>query len=134
MNGMRIKGEDTYSALVEWVKNGVKDTSARSYDLAKFLFTVSSSSIGLLAALQKLKEPAALPAIFVLGPHAIFTISLLLALRLILPRESNVAGSDDLHELHKAHIKYMVRETKLWFSVWFVGLAASITTLFIERV
>lgn len=92
---MGLKGEDISDALRSWIKTDVSEIGKTTYDTGKFLFTVASGSMGILASLQKL-DSSFTPTGWTLSPYAFFTIALLLALNLVFPRNRRVGGDTDL--------------------------------------
>ncbi len=53
---MKPKGEDTASAIREWMKDEIKNARSFQYDLGKFFFGVSSASLAVLVGLKRLDE------------------------------------------------------------------------------
>ncbi len=125
---MNLKGEDISEALREWVKSDITESAKTSYDIGKFLFTVASGSIGILASLQKL-DPAFKPTAWTLLPYASFAFALLLSLNLVIPRNKQVGGDTDLYDLHAKEIRFVTQRIWTWFFIWFSGVGLSLWTL-----
>lgn len=125
---MRIKGEDISDALRAWIRTDVAEIGKTTYDIGKFLFTVASGSIGILASLQKL-DPNFTPTRWTLMPYGLFAFALLLALNLVFPRNREVTGDTDLHALHLKEIRFVTRRIWLWFIVWFAAVVLSLCAL-----
>ena len=125
---IRLLGENTADALRDWVKADITELASTAYDLGKFCFTVSSGSIGLLASLQKL-DSAFTATSWTLLPYAVFAVTLLLSLNLVMPRNKNVVGDTDLHELHAQEVSFITSRLWIWFVVWLCGLILSLSTL-----
>jgi len=127
---MRLKGEDVSDALRDWVKSDLKDSGKTAYDLGKFVFTVSSSSIGILATLQKL-DPKFHSTWSSWVPYVPFALSLVLSLVLVLPRKRSIPGDTDLYSLYAKDVNRVVRRFWAWFALWSAGVLATLWSLFI---
>ena len=49
-------GQDTATALREWIADDIKEASKRIFELGKFLFGVSSGSVGVLVTISKFSK------------------------------------------------------------------------------
>jgi hypothetical protein len=125
---MGLKGEDISEALRDWIKSDVSEIGKTSYDIGKFLFTIASGSIGILASLQKL-DAGFKPTGWTLSPYGLFTVALLLALNLVLPRNRKVGGDTDLHDLHAKEVRFVTQRIWFWFVAWFFAVLLSLWTL-----
>lgn len=125
---MKLKGEDISDALRAWIRSDITDIGKNTYDLGKFFFTVTSGSIGILASLQKL-DSGFTPTAWDLSPYVLFTIALILALNLVLPRNRNVGSETDLHGLHGTEVKFVTSRVWIWFSLWLIAVLFSLCTL-----
>lgn len=123
-----IKGEDIQQALIEWVKSDIKDIGKTSNDVGKFFFSVSVSSMALLATLQKL-DSSFTPTFSRLIPYGILLISLLLSLNFILPRNIKVTGSSNLTKLHMDEVKFITSRIWFWFVAWLIGVISALFIL-----
>lgn len=130
---MKLRGEDVAASMREWCAANVKESGNRAYDLGKFLFTVSSGSIPILASLQKL-DPAFQPRLWSLVPYGLFLLSLLFALNLVFPRNRRLKDDENIIELYQAELKFVTQRLRVWFSVWFAGLLLSIVSLIFSGV
>lgn len=123
---MKLKGQDVNEAILDWAKDELKSGPSRTYDLGKFLFTVSSGTAALVVAIQKLgglnqyvHQKTLVTSLVLLA------ISICIALDMVRPRVWNEEA--DLHAEYKAHIRRFIKSLRLWFIIWGAG---AITGLF----
>lgn len=119
--GINFKGEDLESGLIDWVKAEIKETPKIAYDLGKFFFTVSTVTIGLIAALERLNDKIAFDSPMVLSIFFLF-VSMIISLDLARPREIRIDGSSDLQIVYHNQIKKVTWRIFIWFTLWLVGV------------
>jgi hypothetical protein len=119
---MRPKGEEIAQAIRDWVKDEIKASPSRSYELGRFLFGVSVGTIGIVSAIAKLEQNEALATGYKLS-LVVFSISILVALNMARPRNWRIDGDTNLFDEHKRIIARGIRHTIVWFIFWFSGFA-----------
>lgn len=117
---MKLAGKDVDEAIREWAKTELKEGTARTYDLGKFFFSVSSGTTGLIVAIQKLgglnQYVHKKTLIAALG---LLAASICIALDMVRPRVQN--ENVDLHDAYTGEIKQFIRRTWVWFIAWGLG-------------
>jgi hypothetical protein len=117
----KITGEEYHSALVDWIKNDIKESPRQHYDLGKFFFTVSIGTVGAVTALLKSSGPIKMD--YYLGSSFIFLmISIIISLVMVVPREQSLKDNYDLSALHARKIAWTTEKAVAWFGVWFAGI------------
>lgn len=119
------RGEDIAVALREWISDDIKEAPKRIFELGKFLFGVSSGSVGVLVTLSTFSKNAwNWPEWLSL---AIFVFSAAIALYIAMPSLHKLSATFDLA---KAHARLVTIERHLliawgfsWgFALIFAGL------------
>jgi len=118
---IRLKGEDTDSALRDWVKKEISEAPIRAYDLGKFLFSVSVATAGLFVTLERLTGTKNIDKLLGLSLFFFF-ISVFIALFMAIPKRWEVSSSDDLFEVHNKKVKSSVSKIYWWFGFWGLGV------------
>jgi hypothetical protein len=118
---MKMRGEDTESGLREWVKAEIKDGPKQTYDLGKFFFSVSTATIGVIVAIEKLNDRSAMDWPMVAG-LVLLAISIIIALDMARPRRYIVGGDTDLLDEYTRQVRFAQVRTWLWFAVWAAGI------------
>lgn len=92
------RGEDTANALREWIADEIKEGPKRIFELGKFLFGVSSGSVGVLVTVSKFSKNAwNSPEWWSL---AAFVLSGAIALYIAIPRLHKLAANFDIANAH----------------------------------
>jgi len=125
---MRFKGQDVNDAILEWAKEELKGGPTRTYDLGKFLFTVSSGTAGLVVAIQKLgglnqyvHRKTLISALILLA------VSICISLDMVRPRVWNTEA--DLHDEYDKHIKRFIKSLRAWVVIWGIGAILGIISV-----
>jgi hypothetical protein len=126
---MRLRGEDVEEGLRGWIKSELSDGPKQSYELGRFLFSVTLGTAGLFVAIGELREVGSLSAYF---GWALFLLLLSAApaLDLAMPKAMNLGGSTDLVEAYNTRVKLIKRHLLAWLALWLIGTilgAASLT-------
>lgn len=109
--------EDSYRV---WIKNDIAEAPSRVFQLGKFLFTVSSASLGLVFTVFKSVDlDINLYAWFGI---ALFIIASGLALVITVPKHHHLGAETDLQSEHNALINSTRKLTQLWGGSWAVAL------------
>ncbi|MFS8065560.1 MAG: hypothetical protein ACMG6S_04225 [Byssovorax sp.] len=107
---IRPRAEDTDSAVRAWMTYELTQGTARSYDLGKFLFTVSLGTAGLVASLIK---DIPHPIVAILSILA-SVLSACVALALAWPQTWSIGGHTDLLARYTAAMAKTLMHLKLW--------------------
>jgi hypothetical protein len=119
---MRPTGEEIAQAIKDWVKDEIKASPSRSYELGRFLFGVSVGTVGIISAIAKIgpNQPFSIGYKLCL---VCFSLSILVALNMARPRNWKIDSDTNLFDEHKRLIDRGIRHTIVWFIVWFSGFA-----------
>lgn len=122
---IRLRGEDTAQAIRDWVRSEVARGPASRHELGRFLFGVSSSTIGVLVGLEKFSACPRLDAALRLS-LLLLLVSSVVALVLAIPKRRSVGGESDLLVLHDQYLRWISRLAWSWFVIWLAGLAIGV--------
>lgn len=110
------KGEDTAKALRQWIADDIKEAPKRIFELGKFLFGVSSGSVGVLVTVSKFSgntwtwlEWCSLGA---------FVFSGMISLCISLPRLHMLSAHFDLAEAHGSLVTKASNRMIAWGVSW----------------
>jgi hypothetical protein len=117
---MKPTGEDTVSALRDWLKEEFKNAPSSRLELGKFFFAVSTGSLGVLVGFKKLEQYLRIDwatgsSLLLLG------ISTFVALLMVIPRVWVLRGNTDLFDEHERQVRRLVCFIWLWFAFWLSG-------------
>lgn len=130
---IRPRGQDTVEAFREWAKDEIKSGVERAYDLGKFLFTVSSATIGLLVGFSKAfsVEPTKASVAFAI---LVLTGSIGIALWMVIPRIWVLRPQTDLAQEYADIITLSRIQLWLWTALWGIGVVCILWALFGDQV
>jgi hypothetical protein len=128
-SNMKPKGEEVAEAIRDWLREEIKKGPSYVYDLGRFFFTVSSTTVGLEIAVEKLTVPGSLHWALALSIAALF-FSVLVALRMAIPFTHALDGAVNLYDLYSTHVKRLVQLSVLWFALWILGVVLWLWNLF----
>ena len=117
---MKMRGEDTETALRDWVKAEIKDGPKQAYDLGKFFFSVSTATIGAIISIEKLNQQSAMDCAMNIG-LILLAASIFVALDMARPRKFLIGGDTDLLDEYARQIHFAQIRTWIWFSIWVIG-------------
>ena len=117
---MKLKGEVVSAGLDEWVKAELKEGPRQHYDLGKFLFSVSTGTIGVIAAVEKLGASPRLD-LPMLGSVLTLLISAAISLKLAIPRKHQFGEQTDLLEAYTKQVQAIRCHLFWWAPFWTVG-------------
>jgi uncharacterized membrane protein len=118
---IRPRGKDKESALRAWLTNEVTKASERTYDLGKFLFTVSIGTAGLVATLFKTTKTL-LAIVAIVSSF----VSAAIALSLAWPKEWRLDGDTDLERQYLLLITKVRRAMWWWVGAYTIAAAFSL--------
>jgi hypothetical protein len=125
---MKPDGNDVADAIKQWMKSELKKSPQKKYDLGKFFFGVSSSTLGIIITIEKFSNTPLLDFTLTIA-ILFFIVSILVALIMVLPKLINITGDVDLFELHRNSIKYTLYQIYLWFIIWTIGIIFGIIAI-----
>jgi len=126
---MKAKGEEVAEAIRDWLREEIKKGPSYVYDLGRFFFTVSSTTVGLEVTVEKLTAQGSLHWALALSVATLF-FSVLVALKMAIPVTHTLDGAVNLFDLYSAHAKRSVQLSVLWFALWIFGVALWLWKLF----
>ena len=127
---MNPKGNDVADAIKEWMKSELIHSPQKKYELGKFFFGVSSSTLGIIVGLAKFSKIQFLSFTLVLS-IILFVISILIALIMVLPKLIKISGEVDLFTIHEKIIRFTRFQIYIWFLLWSIGVIIGIIAILI---
>ena len=119
---MKPTGEDTATAVKEWVKEEIKGLPTSRLELGKFFFGVSTATLGVLVTFKKLDTGIVFS--WRLGATLFFLVfSTFVAIFMVIPRIWALGGETDLFKEHHKQLRRMVVFIWLWFGTWLIGVS-----------
>lgn len=128
---MKLRGIDTQESIREWFKDWIKSSISKSYDLGKFIFNISLTSIGIVVSIKKFSNET-LNAITTIS-LLFFLLSALSAIFMIFPKKNKIDSETNLLELYTSQVRVSYRFFWFWFCLWLLGLVLGILSLFIFK-
>jgi hypothetical protein len=116
-----ISAQDLAEGLQSWVKEEFKQGPLRQYDLAKFFFTVSSGTIGLIVSVEKLSSSLSVKWYLVTSLVGLF-LSIIVSLLMALPKSKKIGFETDIQKYHKNRLIKMENYSGVWFVMWFFSV------------
>ena len=124
---IRLTQEDVAKAYRDWYKDQV--SKDKRDELGRFLFGVSSASIGILLALERFSPPgqtARAPLPWLLLSGVLFLLTGILSLYLAVPKNQQMDPAElDLVALQRANANEMTKFAQLWFVLWAFGIVSA---------
>lgn len=119
--------EDVAAAYREYYRDHIAND--KRTELGRFLFGVSSTTIGLFVSLLALSNSSSLTSlrseVGLLISGLFLLLSAVCSLRLAVPKTQNVDPTAlELVKLHHSNSVELSRLAFIWFALWFVGLVA----------
>jgi len=129
MNAMndeiRLRGQDTADGMREWIRSEIRRGPESRHGLGRFLFGVSSATMGTMVALEKLSDCAKLD--WWLGVSlAALLVSAVIALVLAIPKRNSFPVEKALVVLHSEYLERIARFSRWWFVTWLSGVAVGV--------
>ncbi|HEV3454912.1 MAG TPA: hypothetical protein VHG32_00050 [Thermoanaerobaculia bacterium] len=120
--------EDVANAYREWYKQQV--SMDKRDELGRFLFGVSSASLGLLAGLRQLLPHKAAPvhnaSYMLVVSAALLLLSAVCALYLAVPKNRQIPPDKiELVSLQRENANEITTVAIIWFGLWILGVAAA---------
>jgi len=117
---MIIGGDDIEEGIKNWVREEIKSGPSREYDLGKFLFSVSTGTMGIIFLAEKIdSNPAWTPSLII--SFFMLVIAAGYSLYMVVPKKWEIRESDDLQDIRNGIIKRTVRGAWVWFLLWCLG-------------
>lgn len=126
---IRPKGQDTVEAFREWGKDELKSGVQRTYDLGKFLFSISAATLGLIAGLARLSGISFTNCLFIAALLVLFC-SVGVAIRMVVPKLWVLDGNTNLTSEYNAIIDSSQNSLLLWTLFWGGGVVCFFLALF----
>lgn len=126
---MNPRGEDLAQSVREWMREEIKKGPQYIYELGRFFFTVSSFTMGLVIASEKL-QPVNKPSWPVLTTLGLFFISILISLRMTIPKIQMFSEEIDLYDIYIRHTRRLIILSTIWFAMWGLGLGFLVIRLY----
>ena len=118
------------SALVEWAKSEIFRAVDASYELGRFLFTVSAATAAAVVALANVDK--ALPTDWWFwGSIIALLLAALVAIHLAIPSKLRVADKTNLYEVHWSMVGIARASSILWMVLWLAGVGAAAVWLWV---
>ena len=125
---VRVRLEDLSEAYRDWYKEQV--SKDKRDELGRFLFGVSSASLGILVTLQRFipQNPvrARYTSYLLVASALLLVLSAVCALYLAVPKNRQIRPEEiELVSLHRNNAQEMTRIAIIWFASWILGIAAA---------
>jgi hypothetical protein len=120
-NKIRLSGDETETAIKDWMKEEYKTAPRMRYDLGKFCFTVSAASTGVLISLLRPNAGATNLFLFAFSLLAL-TISEIFSLLMAIPTVKELRPADDLLVIHRNTVSDTKRTVITWCICWFIAM------------
>ncbi len=118
----RIEPEEIIAALREWAREEVKRGPADRRELGRFLFSVSSATIGILLTLAKLgSEASSGVSPTLLAALLTLMISILTAVYMAKPQVWRAGAGTSLLKEYSRQVEHVETESLLWVVSWGIG-------------
>jgi hypothetical protein len=127
----RIEPEDILVALRDWAKEEVKRGPADRRELGRFLFTVSSATIGIILTIAKLVpgDSTGISAnLFV--SLLILLVSILTAIYMAKPHVWRAGARTSLLQEYQKQVEHIETETLVWVVSWVIGTILGVMAIF----
>ncbi len=117
---MRVDGETTTQALMEWYKGYIARYPGLDFDLGKFYFGTSTGTIGAFIAFEKIDTSSSISTLL-LTSFLFLSVSLGVSFLLILPAKVNVDENPNIIVIYGKISRRITKIATLWFMTWLVG-------------
>ena len=125
-----MKAEEVASALKEWIVLDIKEAPSRIFQVARFLFGVSATSIGLIVSISTFWSEAW--TIYEYVSLLLFIAACGAALHLALPSIVNLDANTDLADIHAAMVKRARNHIVFWGLCWVLAVICFVFPKFKE--
>ena len=131
MSRLHIKGEFLVEGLQEWFKKDLVEGISGSAGLGKFLFSVSSASIGSMLVITNFGKGAQ-DSIFLYAALLLYLCSIIVSVILVYPRYIKLNDDTDLFLEYDKQIRKIRSCLVMWFSLWSLGTTSVIVSLIVK--
>lgn len=121
------KGDDTVQAIREWSNDQIKSGTSNAYNLGKFIFSVSITSIGIITGIKKITSIESDGMLFI--SLLLFFLSIIASVLMISPKLWKLDGKFDLFQAFRYHMKQAYILFWSWFVLWILGFAIGIYSI-----
>ena len=105
-----------------WLIENISKLTDRFFDLGKFLFGISSGSIGIVVAISKIPTPAHIWTWIEWTAVSLFLLSGAMGGRLVLPSDIEIGGNSSVQTEYEKYADRNSRLTKFWAVAWGAGV------------
>lgn len=127
---VKLKGQEVASALKEWIALDIKETPTRIFQVARFLFGVSATSIALMVSLSTfLFEDW---GVYQFVGLVFFFAACGVALRLAMPAFIMLDGHTELETAHTAIVSKARNFMIVWGICWVLAVVSFVLPKFEE--
>lgn len=123
---MKLTGQQIADGINGWFADELKNGPGREYDLGKFMFSVSSGTVGFIMVAAKLDRQIAQWNWALQTGFFFLVLSILVAMFMVVPKKWSVDEKTDLFEKRDSIIRRTVAEAYAWFFVWLVGMICGV--------
>lgn len=127
---MKLDKSNIEEGINSWVKEDLKRGPTLRYELGRFLFGVSSGSVGILISLERLSSQSLLIDYKLSFALLMLLLSSILALKMAIPVTESITEETELITLYRKQIQSIEDLTKWWFVSWLIGLLISMWSLY----
>lgn len=120
---IKLTGQEVADSIKDWMKNDIKESPSKTYDLGKFFFSVSTGTIGVLLVIEKLNSISKIDTPLIISLLILF-LSTIIAISMTTPRVERIEEDVDLYEKYVKSLKDIRKRVLIWFFIWIVGTIA----------
>ena len=121
---LKPRGQDITDAFREWAKTEITRAVDASYQLGRFLFSVSAATAGGLITLATFAKID--PGWFFLLSIIFLAASAAVAINLAIPNHWDMDGNTNLYEVHWNMVSAARITSLIWILLWSLGVLTAI--------
>lgn len=124
---VQMNAKKNAQAYENWISNGIEGFDKFVFEVGKFLFGVSSGTIGVAVSLFTFAEVKVNEISF----FGVFDLVLAagVALRIVIPEFVTIKPLDQLEGKHHGAVQRWKRQLWLWFALWTIGVTITAFSL-----
>lgn len=126
--GLKLSADEVAESLKKRQLNDIENFSSIILDIGKFLFTVATTSIGILVAITKFTETNW--GFSAWASVVCFSASSVVALFIIMPLPVNIGKNTDVQKIYNNMVILSAILLVLWLVSWMLGIFIAISLLF----
>jgi hypothetical protein len=122
MVGDPLPADDARAALVEWAKKEISSVTDTRFEVAKFLFSASTATLGFFVAAWKLIHPGTSFSGAIVCCVSFLCVDVAVAMWIFWPIFHYFGSRSDIHREHERLAKRLMTEGAIWSALWAIGI------------